>query len=406
MVNKNDLKKVLNFTKDHKYFDFVTGWFYKAAICLNYYDAAAFVTTNSIVQGIQVPIIWRPIFNLGVEIFFGYETFVWSNNASNNAGVFCVIIGLTKQKKKKYIFYSGNFKKSTDNINGYLANAPNIFVDRRQTPISELPPITTGNVAYDGGNLIISKKERDGYLKRSTDFEKIIRPLTGSKQFIRGEFRYCIWIPEENLLNDNLKNILSDRFTLVKKSRLNGGKIAKNYANVPYRFYMIKESSTNQILIPRVSSIRREYLPIGFLESKYIISDSAQSILNAPIWVFSIIISRLHLVWAQTISGKLKSDFRYSAIICYNTFPLPVLTKKNKEDLTACAEEILIARERHFPATIADLYDPEKMPEDLKLAHERNDEVLERIYIGRKFKNDIERLEKLFQLYTKMTSNK
>jgi len=164
---------------------------------------------------------------------------------------------------------------------------------------------------------------------------------------------------------------------------------------------MTNESDSYQILVPRVSSIRRKYLPIGYLQPKFIISDSAQAIYNSPLWVFSIISSKIHLAWTLTVTGKLKSDFRYSAIICYNTFPIPQLTSKNKMDLTNSGKEILIARERHFPATISDLYDPEKMPIDLKKAHERNDEILERIYIGRKFKNDSERLEKLFQLYSR-----
>jgi len=191
---------------------------------------------------------------------------------------------------------------------------------------------------------------------------------------------------------------------MVKETRRVGGKIARNYENVPYRFYMTNESEGNQILVPRVSSIRREYLPIGYLQPKYIISDSAQSILNAPLWTFAILCSKIHLVWAHTVGGKLKGDFRYSAIICYNTFPIPRLTEKQKNDLTNCGKEILIARDRHFPATIADLYEPESMPSDLRLAHDRNDEVLERIYIGRKFKNDTERLEKLFDLYIQISN--
>jgi len=401
---KSDLINALSFTKDHKYFDYVSGWFYKAAKCLDYFDACAFVSTNSIVQGVQVPILWRPIFKIGVEIIFGYETFVWKNNATNNAGVFCVIVGLSKKQKDKFIYYENDLKKKAANINGYLADAPNIFVDRRQSPISNIPPMTTGNVAYDGGNLIISKAEREAYINISDELANVIRPLTGSKEFIRGEFRYCIWIPNKSLLNDKINGVLQERFDLVQKSREDGGKIAKNYSHVPYRFYMTNESITNQVLVPRVSSVRRQYLPIGYLQPKYIISDSAQSIYNAPLWVFAILSSKLHIVWAHTVGGKLKGDFRYSAIICYNTFPIPSLTEKNKKDLENCAQEILVTRERYFPATIADLYEPDDMPDDLRRAHDRSDEVLERIYIGRRFKNDIERLEKLFDLYIKNDS--
>jgi hypothetical protein len=401
---QSDLRGALTFTKDYKYFDYVSGWFFKAAQCLDRFDACAFVSTNSVVQGVQVPILWRPIFALGVEIFLGHETFVWKNNAASNAGVFCVIIGLAKKRREKFICGEG-FRRKAHNINGYLADAPNIFVDRRQEPLSGLPPMTTGNVAYDGGHLIISESERERYLQLSPNLESVIRPLTGSREFIRGEYRYCIWIPEKEILTKEISQVFADRFELVHSTRVNGGKIASNYAHVPYRFYMTNESAGNQVLVPRVSSVRREYIPIGFLDSRYVISDSAQSILNAPLWIVALTGSRMHLIWVHTVSGHLKGDFRYSAIICYNTFPVPLLTDKNKTDLTRCAEEILLAREHHFPATIADLYDPDNMPDDLRHAHERNDEVLERIYIGRRFKNDTERLEKLFDLYTKLTAS-
>ncbi|NYF79824.1 class I SAM-dependent DNA methyltransferase [Granulicella arctica] len=400
----SDLRQALTFTKDYKYFDYVSGWFFKAARCMDVFDACAFVSTNSVVQGVQVPILWRPIFALGVEIFFGHDTFVWKNNAANNAGVFCVIIGLTKQKKEKFICGEG-FRKRASNINGYIADAPNVFVDRRQEPISKLPPMTTGNVAYDGGHLIISELEREQYLRISPNLASVIRPLTGSKEFIRGEYRHCIWIPREELLTKEVSKVFAERFNLVRSTRVNGGKIASNYAHVPYRFYMTNESLGNQILVPRVSSVRRAYLPIAFLDNRYIISDSAQSIFDAPLWVFALLASKMHLVWVNAVSGKLKGDLRYSAIICYNTFAVPVLTEKNKADLTRCAEDILLARDVHFPATIAELYDPGNTPEDLLHAHERNDEVLERIYIGRRFKNDTERLAKLFDLYTKMSES-
>lgn len=399
-----DLRGVLSFTKDHKYFDYVAGWFYKAVQCLEHFEACAFVSTNSVVQGVQVPILWRPIFERGVHIVFAYETFVWSNNAANNAGVFCIIVGLSRHERRRTIFGEG-FQRRASNINGYLADAPNTFVDRRQDPLSELPIMGTGNVAYDGGHLIVSESERLAYLATSQNLSSAFRPLIGSKEFIRGERRSCIWIPSEKLLSEVHRIHFADRFTGVKVAREEGGKIAKNYAHLPFRFYMTNESSGPQILVPRVSSVRRQYLPIAYLDSSYIISDSAQAIFNAPLWAFSIVSSKLHLVWVHAVSGKLKGDFRYSAIICYNTFPVSTLTEKNKTDLIRCAQDILLAREAHFPATIADLYDPDTMPADLRAAHERNDEVLERIYIGRRFRNDTERLEKLFDLYTKMVTS-
>ena len=402
---KSDLVSVLNFTKDHKYFDYVSGWFYKAALCLGAFEACAFVSTSSIVQGVQVPILWRPIFAMGIEIVFAHQSFIWANNAANNAGVACVIVGLSKNKwPKKHLFAEG-LRKEASNINAYLLDAPNVFVDRSQSPISNIAPVATGNVAYDGGNLIISEAERSRYIERNPSTNNVIRRLTGSKEFIRGERRFCIWITNETILTDELRFVFADRFQRVAASRKSGGKIAKNYAHVPYRFYMTNESLGPQIVIPRVSSEKRAYIPAGFLEKDFVVSDSAQAIYEASLWLFGLVSSRLHLAWALAVSGKLEGRLRYSAIICYNTFPVPFLTSKNLDDLNKSAADILLAREAHFPATIADLYDPETMPEDLRAAHDRNDEVLERMYIGRRFKNDTERLEKLFDLYTKMSTN-
>jgi hypothetical protein len=324
-----EMRNVLTFTKDHKYFDYVSCWFFKASKCLEYFDACAFVSTNSIVQGVQVPILWRPIFEQGTRIFFAHETFVWANNAANNAGVFCVIIGLSRRAKKKVIFGDG-FQRRANNINAYLADAPDIFVDRRQAPISQLPPMNTGNVAYDGGHLIISESERQSYLAQCADLNAAIRPLIGSKEFIRGERRSCIWIPTERALVDLHHRYFKDRFDLVRKTRESGGKIAKNYVRVPYRFYMTNESGGPQMLVPRVSSIRRQYLPIAYLAPSFIISDSAQAIFDAPLWTFALIGSRLHLTWVQAVSGKLKGDFRYSAIFVTTPSRFRSLPKKTR----------------------------------------------------------------------------
>lgn len=180
----------------------------------------------------------------------------------------------------------------------------------------------------------------------------------------------------------------------------------RDFAKVPYRFVQIQGTSQRcTLIVPRVSSERRPYLPVGFLDNRAVIADSAFALYDAPLWNMAVIASRIHLIWVAAVCGKLKTDYRYSNTLGWNTFPTPKLTEKNKEDLTRCAEDILLAREAHFPATIADLYDPEKMPDNLRAAHDRNDEVLERIYIGRRFKNDTERLEKLFEMYTKLTAD-
>lgn len=197
---------------------------------------------------------------------------------------------------------------------------------------------------------------------------------------------------------------IARRISAVRSLRLNGGKTAKDIAYRSHQFQRTYVGRHCTLIIPRVSSESRFYLPVGLLSHNAIVSDSAFALYDAPLWNMALVASRLHLVWIGTVCGKLKTDFRYSNTLGWNTFPVPLLTEQNKADLTACAEAILLAREAHFPATIAELYDQDNMPENLRHAHERNDEVLERIYIGRRFKNDTERLEKLFELYTKMTT--
>lgn len=220
--------------------------------------------------------------------------------------------------------------------------------------------------------------------------------------------RYCIWIKDEDVNEAlNIPNI-KQRIESVISMRMSSTKAStRELSKVPHRFEFISQKDNQSvILIPRVSSENREYLPTGLLAKGTIAADSAFALYDAPLWNMAIVASKLHLTWIKTVCGKLKTDFRYSNTLGWNTFPVPKLTTKNKEDLTRCAEDILLARESHFPATIADLYNPETMPENLRHAHDRNDEVLERIYIGRRFKNDTERLEKLFEMYTKMTSGK
>lgn len=225
-------------------------------------------------------------------------------------------------------------------------------------------------------------------------------------EFINGIERSCLWIPDQYASLASSIPLIQERLQRVREYRETGSDRGKLGIDTPHRFERTITASKTQIIVPRVSSERREYIPIGFLQSDAIISDAAQAIYDAPLFVLAIISSRLHVAWVGLTAGRMKSDYRYSAGVCYNSFPLPQLTEKNKLDLTRCAEEILLTREAYFPATLADLYDPDNMPKDLRHAHERNDEVLERIYIGRLFKNDTERLEKLFELYAKMTKAK
>ena len=265
-----------------------------------------------------------------------------------------------------------------------------------------------GNKPTDGGNLLLNVDEVKVLHLTKEQNDRFIRRVYGSQEFIRGQERYCLWIGENS--RDDAQRIpeIAERLNRVKEMRLVSSKAATVVsADSPHRFGEIRQNGHETVIIvPSVSSEAREYLPVGYLPPDTIVTNSAFALLDAPLWNMALIASRLHLVWIATVCGKLKTDFRYSNTLGWNTFPVPKLTEKNKTDLTRCAEDILLAREAHFPATIANLYDPEKMPENLRAAHDHNDETLERIYIGRRFKNDTERLEKLFELYTRMTAVK
>ena len=386
-------------------FDYVCGFLFK---CAEYGRisgdwAAAFVTTNSITQGVQVSQFW-PLMLKDAEIVFGHTSFKWANLAAHNAGVTCVILGLSSRgRKTEKIIFDSETSRTVESITPYFTAGSVVLVSERQVPISQVPEMLLGNFAKDGGNLLVERAEAQSLDSIATSF---LRPIYGAQEFIKGVQRFCLWLDDADLAQATKSNELVKRFKNVADYRRQSVKAATAaWAAHPHRFVEIRSPSyATAILTPRVSSERREYLPTGLLPPNSVVTE-AFALYDAPLCNMALIASRLHLVWIATVCGKLKTDFRYSNTLGWNTFPVPTLTEKNKADLTRCAEDILLTREAHFPATIAELYDPEKMPADLRVAHERNDEVLERIYIGRRFRNDTERLEKLFDLYTKMTAS-
>ncbi|ETI58055.1 class I SAM-dependent DNA methyltransferase [Marinomonas profundimaris] len=408
---KVDLERIFNGkTKNWKSLDYVAGWFMKAAeYGQKTKTSCAFVSTNSICQGQQVPILWPLIFETGYEINFAHTSFKWANLASYNAGVSVIVVGLAIKANQKMIYETNNANitkvRKVNHINSYLLNAKSIFIDAAKRPISFDAHITDGSGALDGGFLILNKDAKDRLMSSSFGkYALFIKPYLGSSEFIRGNQRWCLWIEDSQVELAISNDEIGQRIKNVLEFRINAGTRAKTAVARPHKFAWINKKHGRQIIIPTVFSERRKYLTAGYLSEDYVISNAASIVQNAPVHIFAIISSTLHMSWVKAIAGKLKTDLRYTSATCYNNFPIPELTVKNKTDLTRCAEDILLAREAHFPATIADLYDPEKMPENLRRAHDRNDEVLERIYIGRQFKNDTERLEKLFDLYTKMTS--
>lgn len=408
---KSDLKQTFSHrVKNWKSLDYVSGWFIKAADYGTRTNCVtAFVSTNSICQGRQVNTLWPLIFKTGNEISFAHTSFKWSNLASHNAGVTVVIVGISNHIGNSRKLYSigedgESFVREVNNINPYLVPGPNVIVQPVSKPMNNLSEMSFGNMPNDGGHLLLSKSEANQAIEQEKVPSNYIRRFYGSQEFIRGMDKYCIWMNEKEFLNSSNNDWLTNRFKQVKKTRLDSSRpTTQKLAKFPYRFGEIRQKGTERVIvIPSISSENRSYLPCGIVKEGEIVSNKNFALYDAHLWNVALIASRLHWVWIATVCVRLRTDFSYANTIGWNTFPIPTLTEKNKDDLTRCAEDILLAREHHFPATIADLYDSEKMPDNLQHAHERNDEVLERIYIGRKFKNDTERLEKLFELYSKM----
>jgi hypothetical protein len=264
-----------------------------------------------------------------------------------------------------------------------------------------------GNHPYYGAPLIFSISEAREIVAKFPDAAQFVRPLYGGQEFINASPRVCLWVEDSKASKATAIPVLQEKFAASAEARRSAknDKAAQKLAEKPWRFRDQVTGRIHTLVMPRVSSEHREYLPVGLLGADAIVQDQALALYDAPLWNMALIASRLHLVWISAVCGKLETRYRYSNTLGWNTFPVPLLTEQNKADLTTGAEEILLAREANFPATIGDLYDPDNMPESLRRAHERNDEVLERIYIGRRFRNDTERLEKLFALYTKMTAN-
>ncbi|TAW15070.1 class I SAM-dependent DNA methyltransferase [Rhizobium ruizarguesonis] len=411
---KADLEAIFSHrTKSWKSLDYVAGWFMKAAdFGQRTQSSAAFVSTNSICQGQQVPILWPLIFKTGHEIAFAHTSFKWSNLATNNAGVTVVIVAISNSVQRERKIYSvstdgSSVVKVAENINAYLVSSPNIEVQLAKKPLNGLPTMVRGNMPYDGGHLLMTADEVADMRLTHEQRQRFVRRIYGSAEFIQGRERYCIWIDDQDLAIASSIEPIKRRIDGVRAMRLaSPDKGANEMAKRAHQMREMNIGSNHTIAIAAISSENRPYLPCGLLGNDQTVTNKVYALYDAPLWNMALIASRMHWVWIGTVCVRMRTDFSYSNTLGWNTFPVPNLTEKNKADLTRCAEDILLAREAHFPATIADLYDPEKMPADLKAAHDRNDEVLEAIYIGRRFRNDTERLEKLFELYTKMTSGK
>ena len=403
---KQDMKEVAGKLKNYKSLDYISIWFIKSSIYISNNPCAriCFVSTNSITQGEQVSILWDSILK-DKEIFFAYKSFKWKNSAKDNAGVTVIIVSIQNiQNNIKSIFMENEIIK-TDKISPYLTPGSQTIVSRKSINISNNPKIDYGSFALDGGFLTLSENEYYEIIQKYPDADKFIKLFFGSQELIQGKLKYCIWIENENteeaLNNPEIKR----RVDSVRKWRLSRtGKDSQKNASTPWKFAWNNYKNSSAILFPIVSSENREYIPIGYLENNVVISNAALAIYDAPLWLFALLESKMHMAWIRTVCGKLKTDYRYSSTLGYNTFPVPPLSPEVKKALEKSAEEILFARENHTEKTLAQMYDPSKMPSDLRTAHQENDMLVDKIYSKNGFENDEQRLTKLFELYEQMTS--
>lgn len=398
---KADMEAV--FRKDYKSLDYVSIWFYKGSKYIEGFNAQlAFVSTNSICQGLLVALTWQRILNKNIEIGFAHQSFKWINNAKANAGVTVIIVGLRNTSNKPKWLFTEGIAKEAKNINAYLLDSSNIYINSQNNSISKFPQMNFGNMPADGGNLLFSEEEKSEFLEIEPQAKKWIKELISAHEFLNGKKRYCLWL--EDISNDELNDLplVKDRVNNIRELRLQSSR--PQLAEVPHLFAQITQPDNSDfILIPRHSSEERDYIPLGFFDKSIKASDSALIIATEEPWLFGVLHSKMHMVWVDAVGGKLETRYRYSAKLCYNTFPFPPLNEKQKETINQYVFAILDERAKYPEKTMAWMYNPETMPSGLKQAHHELDLAIERIYRLTPFNSDEERLEYLFKLYDEMT---
>jgi len=401
---KADMEFALSSFRGYKSLDYITIWFYKGMQYLEGLNVKlAFVSTNSICQGEQVASFWPHVLSNKVEIDFAYQSFKWGNNAKGNAGVTVIIICLRNTSNQSKYLFSNNLKKAAKNINAYLIDYSNVIVKGRSKSISNFSKINSGCKITDDGNLLLDEKEKSQLILLNSNTNKFIKKFYGARDYITGNTRYCIHVTHDTVEEATAITELANRFQKVKSYRLNSKKLAtQKKALTPHFFDEDKHQKGEYLFIPRHSSENREYIPIGFFNDDIVTGDSALVVYNAQSWLFAIITSRMHMAWVKAVGGKLETRYRYSAKLCYNTFPFPKISLKQKENLNLYVFAILDERAKHPSKTMAQLYNPDTMPKGLKQAHEELDVAIEKCYRLQPFKNDTERLEYLFKEYEKM----
>lgn len=409
---KEDLKEAFHNAKNCGNVDYVAGWYIKAAEYMGDYSIrTAFVSTNSICQGEQVASIWELIHKMGFHIDFAYDTFRWRNEANDQANVFVVIVGFSKQPVVKVLFHHESPDSEPEafsprNINAYLKDAPNVLIWNRSQPICNVPRIGIGNKPIDGGNYLFSEDEMREFLRKEPDAERYFRSWLGSQEFINGKSRYVLWMGDTT--DEELENLplCKERVEAVRQVRLNSSSApTRKIANTPKRFHVENMPDDTSILVPRVSSERRKYIPIGFITPDIFCSDASLLIPNATLYHYGVLQSQFHNAWMRTVAGRLKSDYRYSGGVVYNNFIWPNPNDAQKVAIEEAAQAVLDARNSYPGKSLAELYAPDKMPSDLLTAHKVLDKAVENAY-GVDFHGDEDKIvAHLFKLYAEATKN-
>lgn len=392
------------FRKDYKSLDYVSIWFYKGAKFIRNCNAQlAFVSTNSVCQGLLVALTWPRILNDTIEISFAHQSFKWTNNAIGNAGVTVIIVGLRNKSTNPKYLYNNNIRREAKNINAYLLDVQDIYINSLNQPLSKFPPMNFGNMPADGGYLLFTDEEKVSFIEKEPNSEKWFKELISAHEFLNGKKRYCLWL--EDLDKEELNDMpnVKERVNKVYNERLNSSR--PQLAEIPHLFAQITQPPNSDfILIPGHSSEGRDYIPLGFFSADYKSNNSCLIVATSQPWLFGILHSKMHMVWVDAVGGKLETRYRYSAKLCYNTFPFPDITEKQKLTINEYVFAILDERAKYPEKTMAWLYNPETMPKELKQAHQNLDRAIEEIYrMGNPFTSDAERLEHLFKRYDEMT---
>ncbi|MDO4202244.1 MAG: N-6 DNA methylase [Bacteroidales bacterium] len=408
---KTDLQYTCGYIPNYSKLDYISCWFIKGA---NYIERSkgkyAFVTTNSVTQGEQVSLLWKNILDR-FTIDFAYKSFMWKNNAKDNAMVAVTIIGLTNDLCSSKRFYDGTVMTSVDNISPYLIAGKTTFVEPCNSSISNFPEMIKGCSPVDDQNLLMVLQEKEAFEHEDVRFGNYIKSYVGADEFVNNKQRFCFYFEEQDkavvsqLVEKSI--LFKNRMEKVRQFRANSTKEStRGYANVPYLFIERKYRREKAIVIPQTGSEKRKYLPMGIADDNTVLSNAVRLIycgVEYDMCLFGVLASFMHMIWVRTVAGRMKTDMQYSNTICYNTFPFPKISSDKKAEITEAAENVLVTREFYPDKTLADLYDPDKMPQDLREAHAKLDDIVESCYPGYPFANDEARLECLFKLYEKMT---